>query len=338
MKNKGYGIGAALILLAGAEIVARVFWADNVNGRFDYGYHPTAGFVEKGDKVELVRAGGRRFREQSMTRTPESGTLRIFVVGDSVPRGPSLKDAYIYQLAGMLREEGISAEGCNLAVAGYGSRRCHLVLKQALNYHPGLVILHLNDSNEFEDEREYARSQEFNSWHPKNWLMKPFIFRRLYEVMLEKAFWKMLPSEVRSQAMANDADVEAGQMSNPETMKKWRERASGVATESIRMVMGKGIPLVLVLQSRNEKQPDGSTELKRNDFLEDFAAGFEGPGVVVVSMFDMYQAADPDKEYADSAHLRAIGHRRIASTILQAIEQQKMMILPPKQLDSGQAK
>jgi hypothetical protein len=42
-----------------AEVIARVFFAQDISGRFEYGYNPQAGFNERADgTVELFRAGG----------------------------------------------------------------------------------------------------------------------------------------------------------------------------------------------------------------------------------------------------------------------------------------
>ena len=50
-----------ITVLVIAEIAVRVFWSCGLAGRFDYGYHPTAGFVEKSDgSLDLVRAGDRK--------------------------------------------------------------------------------------------------------------------------------------------------------------------------------------------------------------------------------------------------------------------------------------
>jgi hypothetical protein len=59
--------------------------------------------------------------------------------------------------------------------------------------------------------------------------------------------------------------------------------------------------------------------------MEEFAAGFKGPDVAVVSMYDIYRQADPAKEFADSAHLRAVGHARIARTIKDALLESGML-------------
>jgi hypothetical protein len=163
----------ALVLLLGAEVGVRLLLPHDVSGRFSYGFDRDSGFVESGNgTVSLVRAGGRRFHPQTFSRQRPADTRRIMVIGDSVPRGSSLKTAYPYLLQEHLRSQGISAEVINLAIAGFGARRSQLVVRKVLEYDPSLVILHLNDSNEYEDEREYRRSQDFKGWHPRHWLMK----------------------------------------------------------------------------------------------------------------------------------------------------------------------
>jgi len=156
------------VLLA-AELIARVFFAQTLSGRFDYGYAPRAGFVEHADgRVDLVRAGGRRFFPQSFTMHRPADTFRIMVIGDSVPRGKNVASSYAGQLGTLLNDSGIRTESLNLCVPGFGARRKQLVLEQALKYEPSLIILHVNGSNEFEDEREWKRHEEFQSNHPRN--------------------------------------------------------------------------------------------------------------------------------------------------------------------------
>ena len=47
----------AVGLLAVSELVARVFFSSNVEGRFEYGYHPTAGFTEGEDGMLELSSG-----------------------------------------------------------------------------------------------------------------------------------------------------------------------------------------------------------------------------------------------------------------------------------------
>ncbi|HEY9074880.1 MAG TPA: hypothetical protein VIN67_12185, partial [Desulfobaccales bacterium] len=166
-----------VLLLVAGELTARIFFAQDISGRFAYGYDPQAGFDERGDgTVHLFRAGGARFHPQSFQSHRPRDSYRIFVIGDSVPRGPSFKAAYPWVLGAELRQDHIRAECLNLALPGYGARRCQVVLKKALEFEPSLIIIHVNDTNKYEDEQEWQRSQEFKGWHPSHWLMKVFIF------------------------------------------------------------------------------------------------------------------------------------------------------------------
>ncbi|MBI1841548.1 MAG: hypothetical protein HYR88_11945, partial [Verrucomicrobia bacterium] len=178
-----------------------------------------------------------------------TGTFRILVLGDSVPRGVSVDLAYGGQLAALLRARGTPAEVWNLCVPGYGARRVQTVLRQALHYSPSLVILHLNNSNEFEDERELRRSQEFAGWHPKNWLMKSFLFRRLYEAKTEQVAWKLLPESIRARQGVNDADAEIAASMNASLARQWEERVRSETRKSVGLCDERGVPILLVTQA-----------------------------------------------------------------------------------------
>jgi hypothetical protein len=312
--GKGFLFAAAIILVL--EIVVRIAFADNISGRFEYGYHPTAGFVEKGDTLHLVRAGGRRFREQSLPIRKDPGKLRIFTVGGSVPRGPSLKGAYAFQLRGILEDRGIQAESYNLAIAGFGARRKHITLKGSLKYDPDIVIIHLNHSNEFEDEREYNRSLEFKKIHPKNILMRSFVLRRVYELKTEKIFWKWLPEEIRRTQALTDFDMEVRAGMDENTTRIWNRRIAEMLDQDVRATREAGAKAVIVVQAIwGSENNEGPPRLIRNDYLEELAASHTGKDVRVVSMYDVFQDTDPSEHFADGAHLRASGHRLIAEQI-----------------------
>lgn len=314
----------ALILLVGAEIVVRVFFTRNMSGRFDYGYHPTAGFVKKPDgTLELVRAGGRRFRPQSFKQQPDPGVFRVFVIGDSVPRGPSDDGAYAAQVGVMLRERGFNAESYNLAVAGYGAHRSQVVLKQALNYQPSLIVLHVNNSNEFEDEREWRRSREFQSWHPQNWLKKSLIIRRLYEAKTEKVFWDWLPTEVRNQGGVNDADAELKAGEDAATLQRWNERVRRLVAESVALCKERGVPVLLVSQAVMLKNPGGKARLEGDELLA-LVAPLQGDGVYLLPVKEVLADHDFEPLFADGSHLRTDGHKLIAGAIVRLIERESL--------------
>jgi len=308
-------------LLLATEVSVRYFLADNVSGRFQYGYSPTAGVVYESDgTVKLVRAGGRTYRPQSFKLKRDPGTIRIFTVGDSVPRGPSLKGAYPYILGQILNEKGIKTESFNLGTAGYGVRRCHVVLKQALTLHPSLIILHVNDSNEYEDEREWNRSQEFKSWAPKNWLMKSFIIRRLYEIKTEQIFWPLLPDVVRNQKDLNDFDAKLAALYNADKEKQWDALVRQETEKSVETVVAAHIPLILISRVTARILPQDGTPHLEKSWLNDFCESLVRPGVYHIPMYEVFKDQPVLPLFADSAHMHEPGHKILAEAIAARIE------------------
>jgi hypothetical protein len=310
----------ALGLLLAAELGVRVFFARNMSARFEYGYHPTAGFVERADgTVSLVRAGGRRFHPQSFQRTPAPGMLRVFVVGDSVPRGPSLAQSYAARIGVRLRDTGVQAECYNLAVPGLGAHRSQLVLQQALTYQPGLIVLHVNNSNEYEDEREWKRKQEFAGWHPKNWLMKSLVVRRLHEARTEQLLWKWLPLAIRSQRSASDADAEIQASLNTATLQRWDQRVRRFVAQSVQLCRERGVPVLLITQA--VRSEDSSRRLVLEDRVTPLVQSLAGPRVVLLPMQRVFERHDIGRLYADTSHVRAEGHQLLAEAIVEIIRQ-----------------
>jgi hypothetical protein len=314
-----------------AEVGARLFFANDISGRFDYGYNPQAGFDEHRDgTVELFRAGGRRFYPQTFQRIRPPEVFRIFTVGDSVPRGPSLKGAYPGLLGQELRRTGIQAESINLAVPGYGARRCQIVLAKALEYDPSLVILHFDDYNKWEDEREWRRSQEFKGWHPRHWIMKVFIFRRLYEAKIEKVFWSLVPEEVRLRYALNDADAQVAAGQDPKEVAARIKLAYDTAVKNVAMIRARGIPVILVTQCRLEE--DARHRLSLNDHgLDALGESLVGPGVYHISMKDVLSGKDIKQIFSNfSGHLHKNGHQLLAQAIFEKIEQERAALGLPE--------
>ena len=307
-----------LAILVIVEIAMRAFWSRGLSGRFDYGYHPTAGFVEKSDgSLDLVRAGGRRFHPQHFAQQKPAGTFRIMVVGDSVPRGPSLAEAYSTRVAEFESVRGIPAQGWNLCLPGYGAHRCHVVLTQALKYQPDFVIRHVNNSNEYEDEREWRRSQDFQGWHPKNLLMKSLLVRRLHEMKTEGVFWSLLPEKIRAQQGVNDAGAKIIAMTDETQIRAWQERVRRFLKEDLDLCRKAGVPVLLITQVR--MRGTGKSATLDDSGLDDLAHSFAAPGVEVLTMKDVLSATDFAPLFMDTAHLNGRGHEILARAIAEKI-------------------
>ncbi|MDD2901706.1 MAG: hypothetical protein PHU44_04670 [Syntrophales bacterium] len=312
----------AVLLLVLGEMGARLFFAKSVSGRFEYGYSLNAGFDECPDgTVKLIRAGGRRFHPQSFKKHRPPGTFRVFVIGDSVPRGPSFKGGYPWLLGQELRERDIQAESVNMALPGYGAQRCQVVLRKALEFEPSLIILHVNDSNKYEDEREYRRSQEFKSWHPRNWPMKVFIFRRLYEAKMEKVFWRLVPEQVRLKFAVNDPDAQVAASENASEVRDRIKVARETTAASVALAQAHHVPLLLVTQCR--LLTDGTRSFHFEDHgLDDLGRSLTGQGVYHLSMKEVFSPLPHARSYfSDSGHLKRSGHLLLAQAIIGKIRQ-----------------
>jgi lysophospholipase L1-like esterase len=315
-------------LFCGCELVVRVFLARNMSGRFEYGYNPVSGFEEQKDGlVHLVRAGGRRFHPQSFLKVRPPGTFRIMVIGDSVPRGPSLEGAYAYRVGELLRSRGIQAECLNLAVAGYGARRIQIVLRQALKYQPSLVILHLNGSNEFEDDRDWQRAQEFKSWHPRNWPMKSLLLRRLHEMKTERIFWRWLPQEIRGEGAANDAGDEITASHDPEKIRRWNDLVREKTAEDVDLARRGQAALMLLTQARCEPGPGGSDMLTDHG-LDTMARSLAGKTVFHLSTKEVLAGTNLRRLFADGSHLRKEGHDQLAQAIVERLRREGLIQSP----------
>ncbi|MGA2854615.1 MAG: hypothetical protein ABSE90_10870 [Verrucomicrobiota bacterium] len=314
-----------LALLAGSELVVRVFFQRSMSGRFEYGYSPDAGFVENADgTVNLIRAGGRPFFPQTFSKTPPPGTFRVMVFGDSVPRGAGAATSYAGQIGEKLRAMGIKAESFDLAIGGNGSARSEIILRKALDYQPGLVILHVDNGDEFEDEREYNRAQAFKSWHPKNWLMKSLFIRRIYEFKTEEIFWKWVPTEVRTLTAVNDngSKVLAGQ--NPETRRRWDERVRKNTAESVALARVRGAKVLLLTEAREHDDGHGGFYLDDRG-LDDLVRPMLGDGVYFLSLKQILQKTDFAPLFSDGTHLRPPGHAFVADAVVEKLLEEKIV-------------
>jgi len=315
-----------LTVLVGAELVVRVFFARSMSGRFDYGYSPTAGFVDNANgTVSLVHAGGRPFWPQTFAMPRPPGVFRIMVIGDSVPRGPSLEASYATQIGEKLRTLGIKAESLNLAIGGNGSARSEIILRKALDYQPSLIILHADNGDEYEDEREYARAQEFKSWRPKNWLMKSLFIRRLYEAKTEQIYWKWVPAQVRMLADVNDSGNKALAAQNPTTRREWDESAQKNIAASVALARARGVPILLLTAAREQDDGHGSLYLDDRG-MDKMVQPMLGSGVYFLSMKQILGATNFTAFYTgDGTHLRPAGHALIADAVVKKLLEEKIV-------------
>jgi len=325
----------AVALLGTGEFVAREFFGRSLSGRFDYGFHPTAGFRENANgTVDLLKAGGRPFRPQKFSRAPAGNTLRIMVFGHSVPYGyygsgqgdAPLEEVYSSIIARQLRETGIPAEGINMCINGYGPRRVQIVFQQALKYQPGIVILHVDTWSN--DDLNDQRRKEFEGWSPRNWPMKLLIVRRLYEAKNERIFGKWLPKSITDQS-SESAQLTKSMDQNPAgNTQQQVDDTIKITAASVAMARQQGVIVILIAQASRQTNAAGQYILG-DAGLGDRLKELTGRGVYLISMKQlMEEKSSWEKLFSDHAHLNRAGHELISSAVVTLIQQEKISAPP----------
>jgi len=311
-----------IVLVFGAEVITRYFFAQSLTGRFDYGFHPTAGFEENMDEsISLIKAGGRPFRPQTYKMLPEPGMFRIMVFGNSVPYGyygngdAPIDEAYPALIAHHLRAEGKKAEGWNLAVGGYGARRVNVLLQQAVRYKPGFVVLHVHLWSN--DEINERRRHEFDGWHPKNWFMKLMVVRRLYEAKNERLFRKYAP---QTTAPGDISGMENRRLEAPsaENLARWKDQTMEWTAKSIELCRSQSIPIILVSQASRFRDSTGKDFLDEQGLDSELKMNF-GKSAEIVSMKKIFDGKNWESLYTDHVHLTKAGHDLLAAEIMKIV-------------------
>ena len=213
---------------------------------------------------------------------------------------------------------GRPAEAVNLSVPGYGAVRKQLVADKVARLAPDLVILQIGMSNEFEDERDRARADEFAGWHPRHWPMKSWLVRRLYEVRQDFVFSRLLPESIRLATLRSDAEEEASANRDPSRLQAWRERFDTVTRGTIDGFVAHGTPVLLVPRMRIQQGPEGPRF--EADGLVDWCRARESADVRCVSLADLVgDRPDPADFSRDGVHLRPAMHARLGALIAERI-------------------
>jgi hypothetical protein len=301
-------------ILAGAELSLRIFNADYLAGRTEYGYSPRAGIVEKDGVVRLKSGGGRRFWKQSFRNPKPPGLIRIVTVGDSIARGSSLKDSFPWMLGETLKQSGLRVESLNLASTGFGSARKRIVARQALEFQPDLLVLHIPDSNEYEDERDWKRKEDLATPHPRNWFMQSWLIHRMYEWKTEQLFWK-LPQAVRNTRSVNDADAEVAASLNAATRVRWRKDWEANTRATVAEALSHRVPVIVLTYLVLHRESTG--ERLDDDGTEAFARTLAGPMVEVVSPREAFREGEASPYFfRDGGHWLPPGHAKIAAALV----------------------
>jgi hypothetical protein len=311
----------AVALLVVVEIALRWLLPPSFTIAFDYGFNPTAGFEESGDgTVRLVPGRGRDFYPQAFLRQRPAGVSRIFVFGDSVEHGDDLHGlpgTYPACLAAELGRRGMNAEFFNLGIAGLGTLREQVMLRQVLAYQPSLLVFKLNDSNELMEETAARRAREFRSWHPKDWLRKTFLVQSLLVLKEDQLMRRLLAPRLFAMNLKLETatpPAAGGTSPSPQPSERFRR----TVRENIALARASNIPVLLVTQAYVEHDATGRTKLTDHG-LTAFAKELCGPGVSQFSFLQLFTPLPPGQVFVDHMHLNPDGHHLVAHALAEQI-------------------
>jgi hypothetical protein len=315
----------AVVLLLSAELLEAVLEPNSVRSRFLFGYGADTGFVRIGaQRIALQRTPGREIWDQEYPLHKAPGLQRIIVIGDSVARGGSYQSSFAGQLGDLLRAQGRTIEVWSLCAPGYGSRRKHLLLEQALRYAPDLLIYHLNISTEYEDEREWQRYQSLASWHPRNWPGKLPLLGSMKETKTEKFFWNWFSSQARQRAGVQDSAARLDALRAKANVQAWMPTMVRQFEQSLTSAQQAGVPvLVLARASIDISGTDSNSVRSAGERLTDHgldavaAEHVKTRQVAFVSTKQTFSSQPTGAIFADNAHWHDLGHQLMAAALLE---------------------
>jgi len=330
-------VSGVIFLIVIVETLARTVWRDEMTSLFSQGFDPEIGFVKKGDEIIIKRLPARNIWPQSIPAKKNEGVARVFVVGSSVSRGTEesnypfiIRDSYSTKV---LPTSGRRLELYNLSATGYGIRRKMALLDQALSLRPDLIMVHLDGSNEFEDERERNTAHQYDGYaNPTEWPMKLWVFRFVAQRRTEKLVWRYIPREARKNTISNDADIELARSNTETTQKVWRDRLEKNIGIMVQKATNAGVPLVFIVRGVYDKNQSlikgrvipNNFEDDLSHFLIHAVTPYKRSDVLVVRLGTVFsdlmlKPSDYTNIFADSTHLKEAGHRAVANYLYSKI-------------------
>lgn len=326
-----------LAIVLALESLSRIVFRDEMLSMFSQGFHPDIGFTLSGDVIKVKRLPARNMWPQTIPAHKATDTTRVFVIGSSVSRGTRnanypflLRDRYQDKRLPNSRHR---LELYNLSASGYGIRRKQALFERALRLQPDLIMIHLDGSNEFEDERESNTANQYQGYsRPAEWPMKLWHFRFFAQRRTEKLVWRYLPREARKDTVANDADLELASSNDAASQARWRQRLDEHIGQMAERANASGVPLVFIIRGEyNAGHLEKARRVKPGDFEDDLsrfllktAQKYRNPRVRIIRLGQVFSGAGlPPHEYAplfaDSVHLSLAGHRVVAGYLDKAV-------------------
>jgi hypothetical protein len=318
----------ACALLACVELSARAFFKPPYVSLATYtNYYPLAplyGFegsracFRVGEQMSCAKTQDMNIIPQTFPAKKPAGELRIVVVGSSVSwegsnygQGSSEGNYPSRTLAALQRahpEQALSL--INLSVPGFGTSRIAVRFREALEYDPDLLVLHLHDTNEI---REDQRRAYVGALHAG--LAGKLLY--LQSVVVAKGWWGEVfeaPEAPRQRQTTEEGAAE----DNATKTERWTAGMKHNVQSMLDLAKARSIPVVLVGPSRLNRQT-GVRDRPLNQYFSTLANGSTSY-LNVVEVFRADFAEHHQPLFKDNVHYSALGTRVVASALAPLIE------------------
>src|ERR1700674_5798443 len=279
----------ALAALALLELSAYFGFHESSSERNAFGFSRDASFAVDGPFVEISAAASRRFWTQRYPQAKPPGWKRIVVVGDSAARGATLEDSVTGALHRQLSERcAMPTEVWNLSSPGYGSRRKHVVVEKALEYHPDLIIYHAGVTTEYEDSREWERYTEYHSWHPRHWVDQLPFLGRVKLSKVEKLYWQWLPEDVRAASTEDPLQARLAAIASKMDTPYWMPKMLSNLDRTVAEVRQSRVPILILVHADYDPASARISDEGLDKAIMERYAGREG--VMVASNRELFSS------------------------------------------------
>jgi GDSL-like Lipase/Acylhydrolase family len=247
--------------------------------------------------------------------------LRIIVVGASISwegsgphQGSSDGNYPSRMLASLVHDHlGRSLRLINLSVPGSGSTREVVRFREALEYDPDVLVIHVHDTNEI---REDQRRAYVNGLHAG--LAGKLLY--LNSVVVLKAWWSKLFAVPVPHPAAEDVSNETEGLDDAAKLDRWQNGLKRNVQTMLDLAKGRGVPVILVGPSRID--PHGRSGA-RDRPLNAYLSTRVGPGVQFLNVVEAFRDDFAHRHRAlfkDNIHFSAQGTRVVGAALEPLVE------------------
>jgi hypothetical protein len=283
----------------------------------EYGFEGSRACFRVRDEMACARTQDMNVIPQTFPAKKPDGELRIVVVGSSVSwegsgRGQGSSEGnYPSRTLDLLHRAHPDRKLrlINLSVPGFGTTREVVRFREALEYEPDLLVVHVHDTNEIREDQRRAYVAQLHSGVAGKLLY-------LHSVAVLKAWWSDFLSVRAARAVAAESGEDTE--SDAQKYERWQAGIQRNVQTMLGLARARGIPVVVVGPSRADRR-HGVRDRALNPIFEAQIGG-SAQFLNVSALFTEEYARRPRPLFKDNVHYSAEGTRLVAAALASRIE------------------